>query len=149
MAFPLTQTGTFPIRDRSSESDLLDEVARALRTCGAENVVIRSGTVEFSVPWRVTHGPLWSIDGGSVHVVEDPGNRHFRFEISRRRAALTVALGSYGWLGGMSMVAFHQSLLFAFGIGTFAFIFLFTVGTALSSSFEMVLPFHRPVSGAV
>src|SRR5690349_21142710 len=121
MTFRLNTRGEFPIRDGTRERQLLEEVSRALVEHGAQDVVIRSGVVHFRVPWTVTHGPLWSIDGGTVQVVETPGDRHFTYELSRRRAVLSTALVSYGWLGGLSVAAFHQSPLFALGVGTFAF----------------------------
>ena len=149
MGFALKTTGTYPIPNDRPEDLLLADVARALAAYGAENVATQAGVLEFDVPWRVTHGPLWSIDGGSVRVVNAPGRRHFRYELSRRRSALSVALISYGWLGGLSVVALHQSIWFALGLGTAAFLFLFTLGTAVFSSFERVLPFQQSVPGAV
>ena len=60
-------------------------------------------------------------------MIEDVAGRRFDYVVSQRRAAVGVAIGAYGWLGGFAVLALHVPIVQTLMISTFGFLWLFGV----------------------
>jgi hypothetical protein len=102
MPFPVSRSIIVAL-DTSWRGDVvLDDVERRLPALGATNVRRAPSTLAFGVPWSTTYGPLFIVTGGDFAIVTDgqSGRAHcLRCYLSFRRAAVMVAILSYGGLG--------------------------------------------------
>ena len=102
MPFPVSRAFVVALDISWRVDVVLDDVERSLLDLGATNLRRAPGKVAFDVPWSTTYGPLFIVTGGDFATVTDQQSGRangLRCYLSFRRAAVMVAIVSYGWLG--------------------------------------------------
>lgn len=142
MPFPVSQSVSRPVNDLWEDEQVIEALRLRLRRLGAVVTDQGPSRLTVSVPWTVaSSGPLFMIDRGECTIAGVAGTangRVLRCDLSFRRAALTVAIGSYSFLGIGTLVLAQKPdaafVLFMVGFATFGFFWLFGPG-------YMVAPF--------
>src|SRR4051812_11819730 len=108
MPFPISRSLIIAVEEHWHQEYLLSDIATSLNALGAVDVKRDDSTLLFSVPWGKTSGPLFLVSSGTFSIGPDvaTGRRHcLKGVLSFRRAAITVAVLCYGWLGiGASLI---------------------------------------------
>ena len=102
MPFPISRTITLAIDASYKQDDVLDEIERGLPSLGANALRRASRTVSFRVPWTTSYGPLFMVTSGDFAIQHRGGSARSQSlccHLSFRRAAVTVMVLVYGWLG--------------------------------------------------
>jgi hypothetical protein len=108
MPFPVSRSVKIPIDARWRDDEVLDEIQRELPGLGAIRVRRADDKLAFDVSWLTNYGPLFCITGGEFTFdpeLDSGRMKRLRCSLSFRRAAVIVAIATYGWLGlGVSLV---------------------------------------------
>jgi len=102
MPFPFSRSLIVALDERWRASDVLADIANRLPSLGATNVSSTPTSLAFQVRWTTCSGPLFIVTSGefSIDNNQQSGRPHcLRVRLSFRRAAVIVALLTYGWLG--------------------------------------------------
>jgi hypothetical protein len=102
MPFPVSRTITIAIDARDREDELFSEIERGLSSLGAVDLRREAGLLSFRVPWTTSYGPLFMVTRGSIGILPSEGaesTTSLSCYLSFRRAAISVIVLSYGWLG--------------------------------------------------
>ena len=109
MPFPFSRSLIVALDERWRASDVLADIANRLPSLGATNVSSTPTSLAFRVRWTTSSGPLFIVTSGefSIDNNQQSGDNHqqsgrphcLRVRLSFRRAAVIVALLTYGWLG--------------------------------------------------
>jgi hypothetical protein len=108
MPFPMSRTVTIALDAHCGADEVLDEIKHRLPPLGASNLRRDGHELSFGVPWTTSYGPLFIVTDGNFVVgsrEEDAPMQTLSCYLSFRRAAVTIILLVYGWLGvGLSLI---------------------------------------------